>query len=321
MKKKLINLTDFFSYCGVPSGEIVIVQDSGMYPFNRDFEANWTYYTLKGLPFLRKNLGRIPTNIACVAAGNGVEGIAMGKIFPELENMVLTDIDSEVVAGGLANVLLNLPGLLNQVSGKVGSLCDPLLRTGFKFDIIFGNVPNLICDEKRNLSDGNDKGTFMKGNTLGSDIPHNFVEWGLATQYEFLTGAQKVLCKGGSVVSLIGGRVPGSVIGDLFESCGLKLQLDLPMGFKWQTQPEIDFQGYADLEKKHGVLFAFYLYQEAKEILEAAGISNPTVSISSMHMKDMLEGVEYTATEALELYRTKRAKFGHIVHMCRGVKE
>ena len=319
--KKLIKLTDSLSYCGVPSGEITIIQDEGMYPFNKDREANWTYYTLKGLPFLRKNLGRIPTNIACVAAGNGVEAIGMGIFFSEVENLVLTDIDNEVAAGGVANVLFNLPELMGKVTGRVGSLCDPLIQTGLEYDLIFGNVPNLICDEEKDLSNGNDKGTFMKENTLSSSIPEKFTQWGLATQYEFLTGAYKALSKGGSVVSLIGGRVPGSAIGDLFKNCGLKLQLDLPMGFKWQTQPEIDFKGYAELEKKHGVLFAFYEYDKAKEILEAAGISNPTTSMSSMQMKEILEGVEYTATDALKLYREKRTKFGHIVHMCRGVKE
>ena len=320
MKKKLIDLTDFFSYCGVPSGKIAIVQDDGVYPFNRDYEANWTYYTLKGLPFLRNSLGKISKNIACIAAGNGVEAIGMGIFFPELANLVLTDIDAGVVSGGVANVLLNIPGFTEYVTGKVGSLCDPLIQTGLEFDLIFGNVPNLICDEEKDLSDGNDKGTFMKKNTLSQNIPEKFTQWGLATQYEFLTGAYKALRKGGSVVSLIGGRVPGSVIGNLFKSCGLKLQLDLPMGFKWQTQPKIDFMGYAELEKKHGVLFAFYEYEKAREILKVAGVPNPTMSMSSMQMKDILEGVEVTAAQALELYKKKRAKFGHIVHMCRGVK-
>ena len=195
------------------------------------------------------------------------------------------------------------------------------MQTGLEFDLIFGNVPNLICDEDKDLNRGDEKGTFIKKSTLNLNVPEAFVQWGLATQYEFLTGAYKALRKGGSVVSLIGGRFPGSVARDLFQSCGLKLQLGLPMGFKWQTQPEIDFLGYSELEKKYGVLFVFYQYEEAKKILKAAGISNPTTSMSSMQMKEILEGVEYTATDALKLYREKRTKFGHIVHMCRGVKE
>ena len=320
--KKQINLTDFFSFCGINCPkEIIITQDDGMYPFNEDPEANWTFYTLKGLPILRGQLSVPPKNVACIAVGNGVEAIAMGMIFPEIENLVLTDIDEGVVSGAVTNILNNLPHFKGKVIGKVGSLCDPLKETGLKFDLIFGNVPNLICKEDKDLSSGDEKGTFMKENTLSQNIPEKFIQWGMGTQYEFLKGAYNILAKGGSIISLVGMRFPGSMAGELFKSCNLKLQLGLPMGFKWQTQPEIDFIGYSELEQKYGVRFDFYLFDEAKEILRKAKISNPSLSISNMEMKNMLEGVEVSSIEALELCREKGTRCGHLVYPLRGIKE
>ena len=287
-----------------------------MYPFNPDFKANWIYFTFTGYQFLKSKLTKLPERIACVAAGSGIEAIGMVKIFPDAKSITITDIDKEVVSNAFLNVKNALPNF--NVIPRIGSLCSPLLGDPYKFDLIHGNVPNLICDDGKDLSSGSDKGTFVKESLL-TDIPEEYLKWALGTQYIFLKGAYNVLRKNGSIITIVGGRFPLEIVEKLFSDCNLKLAPEFSVGFKWQTQPEPDYLGYAELEGKYGIEFDFFLYEEALEILKQNGIENPTPSYTGNEVKDILADVLVSAKEALELHG-KGIKCGHTVHMFRGVR-
>jgi hypothetical protein len=313
-----IDLTNFFNHCGISfPHNVEITETEGMYPFNPDYEANWTYFTFKGYQYLRDKI-EPPFRIACVAAGSGIEVIGLNRIFP-LASFYLTDIDSEIVSVALKNVKGIFP--VPKFTALTGSLCEPLIESGLKFDLIHGNVPNLICNDDKDLSSGDDKGTFIKSGILSEQIPEEYIKWGLGTQYEYLRGAYEVLNPGGSVVTMIGGRFPLRLVEKLFSDCKLKLESEFSVGFKWQTQPEPDFIGYRDLEKKMGAgeSFDFYVYDLAIEILEKKGFLNPTSILTGQEMKDLLSSARVSATYALTLHR-KGIRCGHTVHLFRGVR-
>lgn len=314
---KNVNLKEFFNYCGInlPKPEVEITETEGMYPFNPDYEANWTYFTFKGYQYL-KNRIESPFRIACVAAGSGVEVIGLHMIFP-LAWFYLTDIDTEIATGALENVKKLFPS--PKFSVFTGSLCEPLKRSGMKFDLIHGNVPNLICEDNKDISSGNDKGTFVKSGILKEQIPEEYIKWGLGTQYEYLKGAYQVLNPCGSAVAMIGGRFPLHLTQKLFSDCNLKLEPEFSVGFKWQTQPEPDLIAYSELEKKFGIKFEFFLYDTAIKILKEKGFSNPTPYMTGQEMKDLFAYAQVSATDALALHR-KGIKCGHTVHLFRGVR-
>jgi hypothetical protein len=315
MQNKIVDLTKFFDYCGINLPKVEITETEGMYPFNSDHEANWTYFTFKGYQYLKPKIEPL-LNIACIAAGSGVEVIGLNMIFP-LASFYLTDIDTEIAAGALDNVKKIFP--VPKFSALTGSLCEPLKKTGLKFDLIHGNVPNLICDDDKDLSSGDDKGTFVKSGILKEQIPEEYIKWGLGTQYEYLKGAYEVLNPGGSVVAMIGGRFPLHLVRKLFSDCNLKLEPEFSVGFKWQTQPEPDFIAYSELEKKFGVKFEFFLYNEAIKILKKEKIENPAPDLTGQEMKDLFMYIQVSATRALELYKLG-VKCGHTVHLFRGTK-
>jgi hypothetical protein len=205
------------------------------------------------------------------------------------------------------------------ISYLTGSLCQPLKETDPKFDLVHGNVPNLICNNKKDLSSGSNKGTFVKESILNEAIPEDYLKWGLGTQYLYLKQASEILNKGGSVVTILGGRFPLEILSKLLNDCNLTLMPEFSTGFKWQTQPRPDYKGYAELEKKYGISFDFYLFDEAKKIMADKKIQNPTPYYNGKNLKNLFSDIRVSANQALELNK-KGIKCGHTVHMIRGLK-
>jgi len=319
--KTHVDLTDFFRYCGLEC-PVIITENEGMYPFNDDFRANWLYFTLKGYRSLKcSSMDKAPEKIACIAVGSGAEVIGIKKIFPSTKFIAMTDIDVEVISGAFINVKNAFPYFYDNLQPLTGSLCDPLKQIACPgFDLIHGNVPNLICEDGRDLSSGNDKGTFVKEGAIKEAIPLEYVKWGLGTQYLYLKGAYDFLNKDGSVIAMIGGRFPLEITEKLFSDCNLKLMPEFSVGFKWQTQPEPDYDAYSQLENEYGVSFDFFPFDEALKILKKKNIDNPTPFYSGQQIKSFLKNIKVSATEAFELYK-KGIKCGHTVHMFRGVKK
>ncbi len=324
---KIVDLTNFFAECGL-SANIQIQEEENMYPFDPNAKSNWVYFTLVGHQRLKEILdqeGRLPKVVACIAAGSGVEVIGMNLIFPDLNRLFFTDVDGVVVNGARYNLLKNW---WQRPAGFIytsldGLFCEPLkIGNCFKkFDLIHGNVPNLVCSNDKDLSSGDDRGTFIEQNSLiHYDIPEKYLKWGLGANYAYLRGAKDSLAIGGSVVTVLGGRFPLGLVNDLFMDCGLTLMPEFSVGFKYQTQPEPNYVGYAELESKYGVEFDFFGFDEAVKLLEKEGINNPSFKHSGEEIKNLLGKYQVSAKRALKMHNLGK-KCGHTVHMFRGLKE
>jgi hypothetical protein len=167
------------------------------------------------------------------------------------------------------------------------------------------------------ISKGAERGTFISPSAYEASMPPEiFSRWALAAQFAYLQGAKRILALGGSVITELGGRLPISVIQELFKELGLGFQ-EIIVGFKVQTEAFIDFQGYQRFEKEYGTSFEFYLYKESKALLESKGISNPSSDVSGEEVKEWLKPFKVSAGEALNLYQ-KNIHVGHTVHVLRG---
>lgn len=321
--EKRIDLSFFLKQVGLTGENAEISESSGMYPHKENVEENWSYYTGWGFRRLKEKFeaeGKNISTIAIVGIGSGVEGILAAKFFkPNLKNLIVTDIDSEVADGAARNIKSSVNDINIRITPLVGSYCEPLEKAGLTVDLIYGNIPNLPSAEEIDLSQGAEKGTFVPSALYeGYKPPQKFIDWAMGSQFAYLQSAKKVLPTGGSVVTALGGRMPLSLVKELFANCELKLD-EVVTGFKEQTEALIDFQGYHRLEQEYGISFEFYLYQQAINLIKEKGISNPSSQISSEELKKLLEPFKVSAGKALDLHGQK-VPVGHTVHLFRGIK-
>lgn len=321
--ERRIDLSLFLEKVGLTGESAEISESPDMYPHKEKVEENWSYYTGWGFRRLKEIFEtekKIPSSVAIVGIGSGVEGILAAKVFrPHLRNLIVTDIDSGVADGAAKNIedAINDRGV--RITSLVGSYCEPLEKAGMTADLIYGNIPNLPSAEEVDLSQGAEKGTFVPPSLYeGYKPPQKFVDWAMGSQFAYLQSAKKVLPDGGSVVTALGGRMPLSLVRELFADCGLRLE-EVTTGFKEQTEALIDFQGYHRLEQEVGVSFEFYLYQQAVGLMKEKGITNPSNQVSGEELKKLLEPFKVSAGKALDLYGQK-VPVGHTVHLFRGIK-
>lgn len=319
-----VDVTPLFTRCGIATDRpIIITETRGMYPYKEKIEDNWAFFTAAGMKRLKEVLdgeGKEIKNIGIVGICSGVEGIAVEHIFKDtLRRLIVTDIDDEILNGTVTNIGGAAPNSKIQVEPLIGSFCEPIEKAGEKVDLVHANIPNLPAKGDEDMTRGAEKGTFLPRQLYDVyNPPKEFVGWALAAQYAYLTSAKKVINKGGTIITELGGRVPVKMIEKLFKVCGLKMQ-EVVVGFKEQTEALIDFEGYHAQEEEFGTKFEFYRFEESKELLAEQKIGNPTHLVSGAEVKELLSPFKVSAGEALALYK-KGLAIGHTVHLYRGIK-
>jgi hypothetical protein len=324
MSNKVIDITPLLRAAGIENSPLSIIETPGMYPYKAKVEENWAYYTAVGCKRFKELLGtegKTIRDIGIVGICSGVEGIAVAKIFGgTLQRLIITDIDEEILEGTVVNLNRALVDQPTTVIPLVGSFCEPIEHAGYTVDFVHANVPNLPAEGDENLSQGAEKGTFLPPALYETySPPQEYLSFALAAQWAYLQSARKVIPKGGSVITELGGRVPLDLVKKLFTDCKLAFS-ELIVGFKEQTEAKIDFEGYHRLEKEHGVAFEFYPYEQGKKLLTRNGIANPTWKVTGEEVKKLLAPHKVSAKQALELHK-KGVAVGHTVHLFRGMKE
>ncbi|HLD08166.1 MAG TPA: hypothetical protein VJB60_03810 [Candidatus Peribacterales bacterium] len=330
LEGKEINVCPMFDGLGISTrGLQPIVQTPGMYPYKEqgDVRKNWSYFMSYGLTALRQDFTQRsvpnPRIMALTGIGNGLEGIAAARIFPDsLRRLHVIDVDQEILRGALHNIRRNVETTHLEIIGHVGSFFEPIEGDGAVIDLAAGNVPNLPSEEDQKLITGSDKGTFMPREWFERYLPPEiFLKWALGTQYAFLMSASKVVRKEGSAMTLVGGRFPLPLAKDLFTQTGYERPEEVICGFKQQTEPTPDYRGYSAFEQaSDDVRFDFYLYENAQKRLAQSNIGNPTRIHTGSKIKSTLEDLKVSAQQALEVHSRGTTLFGHTVHLFRGIR-
>lgn len=323
MQEKTVDITPLFQATRIPTDAVSIIETPGMYPYKTKLEDNWAYYTAIGLTRLREIFDKenfVVKDIGIVGICSGVEAIAIVEIFKDTaQSLAVTDIDAEILEGTIRNI----SGVSNKysipVTPLIGSFCEPIDEAGLTVDLVHANIPNLPALGTEDLTKGAEKGTFLPAQLYeGYNPPTKFVGWAMGAQYAYLESAKRILKDGGTIITELGGRMPLSLVQDLFDAVGLRLQ-EFYVGFKEQTEALIDFIGYHRMETQYGVTFEFYRYDESKKMLADQGYTNIDSRISGAELKRSLEPFKVSAGEALELHK-KGMAIGHTVHLFRGMK-
>src|SRR3989338_2183739 len=313
------DISGLFRESGIEK-HVVVTTNEHMYTVKEAIEDNWLFYTFFGFRELNKRLlheGKIPKRVAIIGTGNGADALGAHMILDGIEELLITDIDSRVIGFSLENVEKNVPDDKPKpyVHTFVGNLCRPISKMGLKVDLVYCNLPNLPSDSD-DIAEGRNLSSLYRRGNEDLALPNHIRDYLLEMQMLFLGSAGTILNQGGSVLPMIGGRVPYELFPRMFAEAGLNLE-ELCSGFKRQTEPDIVIPEYAAAERD-GVIFSFYPFTETKEHLKRLGVTNPTTKIDGMELSSALRTYRVSAREALSLYR-EGIDLGHTVHFFRGV--
>ncbi len=313
------DVSELFRECGIER-QVVITLNEHMYTLKTNAQDNWLFYTFFGFKELHKCLvqeGKVPKRMAIIGTGNGLDALGAYSTIDGIEQLLITDIDQRVIGLSRENVEKNIPDCSPEprVHALVGDLCKPFSGRNLKVDLVYANLPNLPSEEE-NINEGYKLSSLYKKGKDDLITSKNAKDYLLAMQELFLHSAKGILNPGGSVLSIIGGRVPYELFSIMFSEAGFRLE-ELCSGFKRQTEPEIVIPEYANAERDD-VEFSFYHYAEVRKHLKKLDISNPTTKIDGMELSIALRDYRVSAREALNLYR-QGTDVGHTVHFFRGI--
>lgn len=300
--------------------KVVIATNEHMYPIKTDIEDNWLFYAFFGFKRLNRHLiqeGKTPKKVAIIGTGNGLDALGSYFIIDGIKELLITDIDPRVMGVSAENIEKNIPTdtFKPHVRPFVGDLCKPIAHKKLKADLVYGNLPNLPSDCE-DIMEGHNLSSLYKRGDRNEAFPSYIRDYLLEMQMLFLDSAKSILNSGGSVLPMIGGRVPYELFPRMFAAAGLDFK-ELCSGFKKQTEPDVVIAEYANAERD-GIEFSFYPYDEAKRHLEKLGIANPTSQINGRELSTALAAFKISAKEALCLFM-KGLDVGHTVHFFRGI--
>lgn len=291
---------------------ILVRETDFTYPIKDDNWENWFSFFHRALQRLDNRQIR---SFAAVGTGSGADAIGALYALPNLETLVITDIDERVVPIAEANVR-KYSGRTNLVT-LAGSLCQPLKERGIKVDLIYENLPNI--SDAGHIINGYRRASRYKSGSF--DVCDDKAKlWLLESHLAALIDAREALNPNGSVICSIGGRVPYDKLRYVVESAGYNFG-ELIAGLKIQTEQDEVVQDYAKAENEN-VTFDFYKYDEAVKFLKSRGMKHPFIELNGEELKNLLKPYRISAKEALELYRQNpQYRVGHTVHMIRAIKQ
>lgn len=289
------------------SERIDIALNSYTYDIDPVPENNWVYHACRGFEKLQKILiseGKKTDTFATIGTGPGVDAIG-AQIILHPTHIIATDLLPNIVECAEKNIRRHLSYGMT-LTMLTGNLCEPLEKNGLCADVIYANLP-LIPTSVHDIANDQKSSTYMQEELL-RDVPIQYQQHLLGMYYLFLQSAKNVLTQDGSVVVIVGGRVPIELIQTLFSECGYS-HTELWNALKVQTQPEEVLAGFAKAEQEYGTIFDFYRISE-----------NQTLNKNNESAKDLKEYMSHqrvSATEALTLHKSGVA-IGHVVHVIRG---
>lgn len=300
-----------------------------------DPESNWLYVALQGFRKLKLILdreGKRVNTFATIGSGHALDAVGGYKIFNP-KNVVMTDINAAIEWWLTENFLRQIrEPIWGDEKGKdivawnyldknvrtyslIGHLCEPLRERGLVADVIYANLPNLPEPDQAKIQQGKNSSTFINEAAITA-APKKYHEYHLGLQYTLLQDAVGSLTNEGSLLMNLGGRVPVELVQDMFSENGYQYE-ELFNHFKIQTEPEEVLTGYSvQGEKRYGVEFDFYRFDEAKRFI---GESRPE-DCSVEQLKELLLPSRVNATEGLYLHY-QGERIGHIVQLVRGIKQ
>ncbi|MDR3351541.1 MAG: hypothetical protein LBO00_00680 [Zoogloeaceae bacterium] len=246
-----------------------------------------------------------------IGAGVGLDVLAAIETLAASE-IGLTDVHVDVVEAARQNVRDNLlePGRIRLRAG-CGDLLEPLAPTDGtpppQYDLIYENLPNVPVDNAETIAIARASSGHLPPRK--EEIPALMRRNLLALHYVALCKAKDFLKPGGSVLSLIGGRIPLAVFQEMGRLAGYRSEI-LTYGWKIQTDPEEMIGGHA---RQEAAGFGPYHFYRAEPLSTIFSSLDPAKSgAAALAIEQQLQPHAISPAEALQRWRTGEI-IGHTV--------
>lgn len=271
-----------------------------------DWVASVAIPALRALNEKLKAQGRAVREFCTIGTGTGTDALAAVEILKP-RKLVVTDIHASVVENAVTNIRANLLKSDDvAVAGEVGDLCAPLLEAGYKFDLIYENLPNIPVSLDVDLLSAQNTSSFYR--SVDADTPDAVKDDLLELHFQFLKQARPLLNEDGRVLCSIGCRRPLRAILDMVSTADYEPEILI---YTWKMQSEADdvIGGYADQQRaRPRTQFFFYRADTLERIFEHV---TPFVGASrAFEIEEELRSYALDAEEALESVR-KGIAIGH----------
>lgn len=270
-------------------------------------DATWLALALEGMEKLCQGRRPCIRDVAVIGTGGGLDAIGISHIFGP-ERLIASDIHPRALDAARWNIERYA---CRKTRYQV--LRSDLFRDfpeGCRFDLVYENLPNV--PDGTDLLDGIRAASCYSPEAYSSDpIADRYL---LTLHHGCLVEAREHLRPGGWIVSMIGGRVPWSVIDGVFARAGFSATV-LHFGLKRQTEPRVVLGGYARAEQDGSPPFTFYYPMETCRAIAAefARLSEPASSPGAEDLpgpvdprveflQTRLERCRVSAVEALRLH-------------------
>ncbi|HEY0329641.1 MAG TPA: hypothetical protein VGC77_11135 [Rhodopseudomonas sp.] len=288
---------------------VVTIADRAYLPDTTDLQRDWlSSVAAPAFRLLRDRRGEGACRaFASIGTGSGADALAAIEIFGA-ETIGITDLFGDVVDTAAGNIRRNLrPGVDVTLHSGAGDLLSPLRERGLRFDVVYENLPNLPLAEAGHIEVGRTSAAFIP--PRGEAVPDFVKEWLLVLHYLALVEARDLLNPGGTVVSVIGARLPLEILSRMAVAAGYTPAF-LTYSWKVQADPVDVIGSYAQWQR--GGLGPFYFYPAAR-LAEAFAVLDPQdAGRNALSIEASLKPARLDAVEAWDAFQ-RGERIGHTV--------
>jgi hypothetical protein len=299
-----INVKPLYDALGIHvNKDILIDLSSNMSGLESPPTQDWLFLGLYAMREIAQR--RNPKHVAIIGSGNGIDAIGYLH-FSRPQSMQITDLlDEPILEIIRRNIENNAQLPRDGVKYSSGRDAEPL--TG-QSDLIYANLP-LIMTLPEDIRPDRATTTLTRADAyihLAQGESDPLLMYSLLSQLGFLQSAKQKLSNNGSIVTLIGGRVPFSTIEQCFDRAELEHRMIASI-VKRQADPEF-LKEYAEYERKMESLFGsepftFYDEQHAIRLLKSRNISYGQITqCSDDELKLLLQSARITAQKAYQMH-------------------
>ncbi len=272
-----------------------------------DLQADWVAsIAAPAFRLVRERRGPQACGAFCsIGTGSGLDALVAAEILGAAL-IGVTDVHEDLIGLASDNITRNLrPDHAVTLLAGSGDLLEPLRRFHPLFDIIYENLPNVPLDGDRNGDVRRNSSNFVPPRREA--IPLHIRENLLALHYIALLQAKDFLASGGSLLSLLGGRVPLASMLGMAEAAGYRASF---LSYAWKVQAEAadNLAGYAAWERQGLGPFHFYRIDDLERVF--AGLDPVAAAARALAVEAELAPFSIDATAALAEYR-HGARIGH----------
>jgi len=190
-----------------------------------------------------------------IGTGVGLDALAAIEVLAA-SRVGVTDVHADVVSGAVGNIVGSLrQGDSVTIESGYGDLFSPLRGYASRYDLIYENLPNVPIEDASKLAEARLSSSHLPPRS--EPIPALVRGQLLSLHYLALLQAHDFLNPGGSVLSLLGSRIPLSIYREMARLAGHRAEIHT-YGWKVQADAELVIEGHVEQQRAGYGPFHFY---------------------------------------------------------------